>query len=322
MLKDISVVIQGAVEERITPICIESIRHFFPGAKVILSTWKGSSVENLKCDEVVFSEDPGGRQYRIKAYNKTFTNNVNRQLVSIQNGLKMVKTQYALKIRTDMIMTSNELLNHFGEYTYNSGEYSMFKEKILVADFYTRHSLRCEGGFVPTPFHVSDWFFFGLTEDVRQYFDGTRLMTNDEQVYFKAVKCPEKREKYDYCWYWSFPPEQFYGVQAAQRNFKDIRMADWSDWDDELIRKSEKFIMNNFVVLDFTRHGINLPKYEMNITSNCGNRRYYEKGLYSFDIYYKILESMKSGKGIPSIWDERMDDDSDFWMFRKEEKND
>lgn len=319
--EDISVVVQGAIEKTVTPICLESIRKFFPGSKIILSTWKGSNTEKLDYDELVLNDDPGGYKYRLKAFHKEFSNNTNRQLVSLQNGLSRVRTKYVLKLRTDMIVTTNEFLNYYDKFAYRSDDYRLFEHKVLIADFYTRHSLRCERGFVPTPFHISDWFFFGLTEDLKTFFAETRIMTKEEQVDYSDIKMPDRREKYDYCWNWRFPPEQYYCIQAVERCFDDIKMNDWSDWDEDIIHKSELFIMNNFIILDFSRHGINLPKYEMNITSNCGNRRYYEKGLYTYDIFKQIYETMQKGGVIPNVWDENPDDDQSFWMFRGEEGN-
>ena len=58
--KDITVVVQGAVDREKTPICLQSIRRMLPGAFIILSTWEGTDVDGLEYDDVVLSEDPGG----------------------------------------------------------------------------------------------------------------------------------------------------------------------------------------------------------------------------------------------------------------------
>ena len=50
---DISVVVQGAIDKENTPKCLKSIREFLPNAKIILSTWKNSNVENLDYDMLV-----------------------------------------------------------------------------------------------------------------------------------------------------------------------------------------------------------------------------------------------------------------------------
>ena len=53
--KDVSVVVQGAVDAKHTPRCLASIRKYLPGAYIILSTWEGQKVEGLDCDKVVTS---------------------------------------------------------------------------------------------------------------------------------------------------------------------------------------------------------------------------------------------------------------------------
>ena len=45
--KDISVVVQGAVDKINTPKCLESIRKFLPCAEIVLSTWEGTDVTGL-----------------------------------------------------------------------------------------------------------------------------------------------------------------------------------------------------------------------------------------------------------------------------------
>ena len=42
---DISVVVQGAIDQINTPKCLRSIRKRLPGAEIILSTWEGSPID-------------------------------------------------------------------------------------------------------------------------------------------------------------------------------------------------------------------------------------------------------------------------------------
>ena len=39
--KDISVVVQGAIDKEWTPLCLKSIRKYLPESEIILSTWGG-----------------------------------------------------------------------------------------------------------------------------------------------------------------------------------------------------------------------------------------------------------------------------------------
>lgn len=51
---DISVVVQGAIDPHLTPMCLQSIRKHLPGAEIILSTWQNSRVDGLNYDKLVF----------------------------------------------------------------------------------------------------------------------------------------------------------------------------------------------------------------------------------------------------------------------------
>ncbi|TXJ44182.1 hypothetical protein EPJ70_08075 [Brachyspira aalborgi] len=55
--KDISVVVQGAIDKGYTPLCLKSIRKYLPESEIILSTWEGSDVENLDYDVLVLNKD-------------------------------------------------------------------------------------------------------------------------------------------------------------------------------------------------------------------------------------------------------------------------
>lgn len=62
--KDISVIVQGAINKNETIKCLQSIRHYLPGAEIILSTWEGSNITDLDYDNLILSKDPGASNYR------------------------------------------------------------------------------------------------------------------------------------------------------------------------------------------------------------------------------------------------------------------
>ena len=72
--KDITVVVQGPVqtfsdreqESGITRKCLDSVRYFLPGAKIILSTWHNQDLTDLDYDQLVLCDDPGTN---VRAYN-------------------------------------------------------------------------------------------------------------------------------------------------------------------------------------------------------------------------------------------------------------
>ena len=57
--KEISFVIQGALNPEIYPKITENIQQFFPGAEIILATYAGTNTNGLDHDKIALVEDPG-----------------------------------------------------------------------------------------------------------------------------------------------------------------------------------------------------------------------------------------------------------------------
>ncbi len=289
--EDISVIVQGAVDKAITPVAIKRIRSILPGSTIILSTWEGQDVTGVDYDVLVKSKDPGGAINQIiEDFDITYTNNTNRQLISIQAGLKEVKTLYTLKIRTDMIPITNSFLGLFDMFPDSTEECRIFSHKVLISDIYTRHWFSLPMGNIPLLFHPSDWFFFGYTNDLKKYFNDIRTFSEEEIGGYKNLKNPDVKMKYKSQWNGRFVPEQFFAINALKNNGIEIEMDDWSDITKENMFQSEMFIMNNFITLDFFHHGMMLPKYEGEILGSTGDVAYGTPGLYSYNIYKRLYD--------------------------------
>ena len=137
--KDMSVTLQGSVDQTDTPKCINSIRKWLPGAEIILSTWEGSDISGLDYDILVLNKDPGAVLMKEHLPKKKYLN-VDRQIVSTQNGLKKATRKYALKIRSDLVLTTDNFLKYFDEYQARGENYNLFERKILVPMIFTRFS--------------------------------------------------------------------------------------------------------------------------------------------------------------------------------------
>ena len=103
---DITIVFQGAFKPYVTQgkesflRNVRKAKRVLPGAKIIVSTWKGAEIPSgLVVDDIVFSEDPGALPPLKLTDDKP--NNANRQLLSTQAGLAAVTTPYAVKLRSD-----------------------------------------------------------------------------------------------------------------------------------------------------------------------------------------------------------------------------
>ncbi len=279
--KDISVIVQGKINSVETPQCLNSIRKYLPEAEIILSTWEEDDVSGLDYDVLVKSPDPGTAVMPIKR--KLFYNNLNRQLLSTQEGLKKANRKYALKLRSDLILTGDKFLEYFDKFPARTNNYNLFRHKVLADVFYTRFCIRCKKlkNNIPVPFHVSDWWLFGLREDLITYFADTSLVKEPGFTdYFTLAENKNKISPYGGATF-KFPPEQYFCYSCFARNYNDIHMNDAADISESLTEKSRECIINNFIILGYEQSGIYLNKY---IFSKNKNPHHYI-GLYNFYKY-------------------------------------
>ena len=147
----------------------------------------------------------------------------------------------------------------------------------------TRHKIKHGKDFIDIPFHVSDWWFFGLKSDIDILFADTPLVKEPEFTeYFKLKENENKFNPYLGASF-QFAPEQYFVYKCFERNFEDIRMKDASDWNKKTIEQSKLAIINNFIILEFKQSGIYLNKYAYSKNELFSGEQYL--GLYSFDFY-------------------------------------
>jgi hypothetical protein len=177
---DITLVFQGAFKPYVTrehdsfARNIKMSREVLPAAKAILSTWEGAELPpRLELDDVVLSHDPGGLAPLKLDDDKI--NNVNRQLVTTRAGLAAVTTPYAAKIRTDCS------LKHAGFLDFHAEQLKRDKgrERLIACSFFTLDPTV----FERLPYHVSDWFHFGPTELLREYWAAEPLSSDNARFY-------------------------------------------------------------------------------------------------------------------------------------------
>ena len=246
---NISVIVQGMIDKKYTKDCLQSIRKQLPGSTIILSTWENSDVSDLDFDKIIFSKDPGG--YYCDKSSKT-PNNINRQIVSTRAGIPLVKTEYCLKFRTDIMLNDNSFLNYFGKYDTIS-EPLHVKNRILICNYHT-----CNPRVQPLPFHPSDWVFFGRTEDIKKYF-ALELQTKADFTWFDTRKknnrliFPEYNAKY--------VPEQYLYIKFLE-NFEKLDVKAYYDASNKNIQLTEEYFAKDFVILDYGKEfNIEFKKY-------------------------------------------------------------
>ena len=275
---DISVVIQGAINPQITPRCIESIRTFLPNSEIILSTWKNSKTDDLNFDTLILNEDPGAVKTDLV---NNILNNQNRQLVSTLNGVKKASRKYILKLRTDFELHNTNFLNYWNRFPKKNCNLNVFSHRIIISSVFSREF--SDYSHRPVLFHPSDFFMFGKSDDIKNYYNNIRFATNKElgnwqYLYPNRIPYPEAQYRY--------APEQFFFLSYVKKFFPNIKFEDWSDWKEENCKLSHNILLNNFIFLDYKQSGIYSEKF-YNLMDNANS-------IYGIISFEKFEENYKN----------------------------
>lgn len=238
--EEISVVVQGALCVHTSSV-LASIRQYLPGAEIILSTWKGSDCTGLDYDILLLNEDPGGC---VTSPSGTIQN-LNRQLLSTKNGIKAATRRYILKLRSDILLTGNTFLTYWKSFPKRENEYALFSERILICSFYTRPPRWKKQAYL---YHPSDWCSFGTREDMLLLWDIPLVIEPKFSQYFRE-DCISNRSKNKI---WTrFFPEQYFFITCLEQNGFHTGVSSQRDYSEELASRSQHFLMNNFLILDY-----------------------------------------------------------------------
>ncbi|MEI0799467.1 WavE lipopolysaccharide synthesis family protein [Brachyspira intermedia] len=236
--KDISVVVQGAIDQKYTNDCLKSIRKYLPDSEIILSTWKDSNVDGLDYDILLLNEDPGGfpmSEFEI--------NNVKRQILSTKNGINKSNNKYILKIRSDIELTNNRFIKFYSKYKKYNTKFKFVNERILVSSLATRDPYYWE-----TPFCISDWITFGSKSDSLLLWD-IPFPTNEDENWFNI----HPRNINTLLGYnilvARFNPEQHIIVSFIRKFIKDIHFEHMFDYNPKSVELNLNILINNFLVL-------------------------------------------------------------------------
>lgn len=292
---DISVIIQGPVftqthalaPQGITAQVIQALRQHLPYATLILATWQGQAIDNLDVDTVLQLDDPGTTNFYkdgVKADN--LYNNGNRLIYSTQQGLAQVKTRYTLKIRSDLLLFHPLFSSFFDCFNPVDPEWHVLKQRIIGFPIY---SLKFEQGLNqngqniihPRPFHVSDWAYFGLTDDLKALFACPLMQEPATSRWFE-----NKSKHANDIWperLWRYSPEQYITSNLAERTL-GITLEHSSQDDQKTLNASERFIANNFIILDQYQWGLWSLKLQ-NYQDSLGDG--IQAGLYTHAAWYK-----------------------------------
>ena len=281
---ELTVLVQGTISDQ-TVLLLKQIRSFFPEAEVIVSGWNTDSfIKRLTpdlYDKLILSEDPGATIFDIKTKR---VNNLNRMLVGCNAGLKYATRQYTLKLRTDLDIEDDRLLLLQDEYVQRDRCYSLLKKRIYAYDIFSiKYDIR---RFTKQKmlFHISDWIFLGLTCDIKELFNIPRVAEPKfSQYWLHHIK---KNKDIHKSRIWKMSPEQYIVSTNMQKIYPNVIYDNYLIVSDELVKMSEAFISNNFVVFSKDKWGIRSLKSDYSQISMCNiyiKNEYYSKEMQDWD---------------------------------------
>lgn len=259
---DISVLVQGPVIEKVTGTCLERIKELLPNCQLIFSTCSTSTeTQNLRCDQLIHCKDPGAEKQSW--HRKTVYNNINRQIESTVVGLEAVDRLYCLKLRSDLYVDNLGFLGVYEESirkdnNTSANKFKIFDHRLLANLLFTKYAAIVNDHFVRVPFHLSDWWFFGTSNDVRTYLSSAKkVIEPDYTNYFCRISSKNPFETFE-----RFSSEQYLFISCFGKFFPAVNIQDSSVTHKNVIDSSTSLITNNFDVLDYERSGIYSLKYK------------------------------------------------------------
>lgn len=288
--QEITFVVQGPVTFKnnidITLVCLKSIEHNYPNSKIIFSTWENQILSaEYNSFKIIRNVDPGSG-YRDKK--KSIFNNINRQIISSLNGIKSVETKYAVKVRSDIYFTNNDLASYFSKYSNYDIDYKFLKERVVITNVTSINPKQKQ----KLPFHPCDWIYFGLKEDLECIFTIPFVKEPEFSDWFLTHKIPASSPFHDITARYS---AENYIWSNFLRKFVKIEFENLADLSEVNIELTEKSFANNLVIVHPEKLGIE------NLKTNLGSA--YFQYTYTTNDWKKIYNKYANGKAKVSLVD-------------------
>src|SRR5581483_7192669 len=253
-----AVVIQGplALDFDFTVETVKIYKETFPGASLIVSTWKGENKEalerlkNLGC-VIVENEKPKNPGW----------GNINMQIVTSSAGVRKAKelgAQYAFKTRTDQRVYATDVYPYFLSLLKTFPPKNPRQKGRLIGSSFNTFKYR--------PYSVSDTFLFGPIEDMLLFWD-TEL---DERV---GIPNYVKNNLLD--WVKQRQPEIYLVAKYLEKLGRTIEMTLADSW---------KACGDYFCIIDQKSVDIFFLKYERELEYR---RAHYDGSYLDEELYFK-----------------------------------
>ncbi|MGL9773848.1 MAG: WavE lipopolysaccharide synthesis family protein [Sodalis sp. (in: enterobacteria)] len=271
---DVTIVMQGSVVDnkgidRSIITNIRKVKQHFPRCQIIISTWKMKFACNVQFSKLaryldvayLLNEDPGLIS-KIENGIK-YASNINRMIVSSLCGIRLVKTPFVIKMRTDSYFTSDAILDLLERYIVNDRfkrevGYSIFNHRVLNYNLFSRNAR----GYLPYLFHPGDILLCGYKDDVMSIFDvdlaDASIFETSKHGYFYTIM--------------NYVPEQYIWVKCIDKRKRLKVFHGNCQRNNKLTIESEMYYINNFIPCDSSDIAFCWRKHKSH---------YHNKGRYS-----------------------------------------
>ena len=210
------------------------------------------------CDQVVLS--PG--DLPLPPFkDDSGANNFNLQLAAAKAGLAQARSEYVLRVRSDLIFPDRRFLDqYFQDRDLPRGPSAVFDERILISSLFTLNPFTIER----MPFHFSDWFNFGRLNDVQRLWSGHPISLRDA-IYYRGMEYSNGSNKRERQFYSRLGVEQHLHFGFFRTVFPKIQLATHNDRSSAAASMS--ILADNFCLCDATASGMYLEKYRQDALS-------------------------------------------------------
>lgn len=294
---DISFVIQGPIQgqssqpvsEQITRLCAESIRRWFSGSEIVLSTWHGSDVSQIPHDILVLNNDPG--PIELMSRNQAGLNsnpNMNRMIVSSVAGLGRVTRPWAVRTRTDMLFISPAIKRWMSAFPKTNAT-PVFQGRVVIPTISTtQYRRRLESRL----FHLSDWLHAGLIGDLRKLWHCPMAFPKQSI----GDESTEHANQWDRLDIERYSNEQFLWLNLAIGSHLNLAWRHPWDMTRQNQRLFDEFAAQELVIGDLKRLGIVNLKHRHKPTATLNN--------FTFMEWRKLqARSIGTHRDFPMDWD-------------------
>jgi hypothetical protein len=258
----VSIVLQGPLDRAsiadVAARCAEW-RRLFPMAQLVcaVSSHDGTDTGMIerRCDVFVrAAEEPALPPIKTDSPGP---NNVNRMIATARAGIAQASGRYVLRIRSDLLLRDRSFVALYDEgNACPRGDWALFEQRVLIPEVFTLNPFTLSR----MPFHYSDWFHFGLRDDVAAIWEAAWPMTPADATHYARHPHRPGSNIVERRFRSRLAPEQTVHFPLVERAFPRVQLAEHNDCTS--IEESMLFLADNFVVANLADSRAAIAKYQ------------------------------------------------------------